>query len=192
MAHGSSRIPFARLLWMQGCCWAAMLCFAPAVRAEASSHRDLKAAILYNFAHFVDWPESAFSSAVAPFVIGIIGQDPFGPNLDALAKREKKGDHQLVIERYESVEAIGPCHILFVSSSEQARLAEILAHLEKRPVLTVAEYDGFIGGGGLVWMNDIVGERIQIQVNLKAIQSRGLLLSAKLLRVVEVVSTDED
>ena len=158
-----------------------------AVRSTA-----LKAAVLYNFVHFTEWPEGSFADARAPLVIGIFGEDPFGKTLDALVARERFGTHPLTVQRYHDFASASQAHILFVSAGERAHAKELLAKLKGKPILTVSDFDGFIRCGGMVLMHEFVGERIQIRVNLTEIRSARLTLSGKLLRVAESITPEQD
>jgi hypothetical protein len=160
--------------------------------AEESRSSGLKAAVLYNFAHFVQWPAKAFPTRTSPIVIGIFGEDPFGPMLDGLVARESVEDRKLVVVRTRDFEEACRCHILFICASERGRTAELFTKLKNKPALTVADYDGFVRSGGMVLMHEFVGERIQVRVHLNAIHAANLALSGKLLRVVEVISPDQD
>jgi hypothetical protein len=171
---------------------AAASVFAADGKAAEPRGNPLKAAILYNFVHFVEWPKTAFADRKAPIVIGIFGEDPFGSMLDGLVSRETVGDRKLVVVRTRDPEAATHCHIVFVSSCERDRTQDLFTKLKNKPVLTVAEYDGFVRSGGMIVMHEFVGERIQLRVHLAAIHAVGLALSGKLLRVAEVITPEQD
>lgn len=165
---------------------------APLAAAEMTKESDVKAALLYNFTQFAEWPPSAFAQDGAPLVIGILGQDPFGDVLDKLVEHETASGHRIVIERFRTPEAARHAHVLFISSTERARLPHILSTLRDRPILTVADFDGFLGRGGMVGFRRGPNHKIRLAVNLEAARAASLTLSAKLLRVVEIVSPDMD
>lgn len=174
----------------------ALLALAGALRptqaADNSKEYDVKAALLYNFTQFVDWPADSFASAEAPLVIGIIGRDPFGDTLEKLVEREHVDTHRIVVQQCRNMVEAGRCQILFISITERDKLQQILNGLEKRPILTVAEFDGFIGRGGMVRLYRNSENKIRVRINLEAAKAAGLTMSAKLLRVVEVVPPDEE
>jgi hypothetical protein len=157
----------------------------PLRAADTPTEYELKAALLYNFTQFVSWPDKAFASPDAPLVIGVLGRDPFGDNLDRIVQGEKSGSHPLVVERCDDLEAARHCHVLFVSASERDDLARIFTSLRGRPVLTVGDCDGFVRRGGMVMLY-MTGKRIRLRVDREAAQAADLTLSAKLLRVVEL------
>ena len=124
----------------------------------------LKAVFLFNFAQFVEWPTSAFPEARTPLVIGVLGTDPFGAYLDETVRGEIVNSHPLAVQRYRRVEDITRCHILFVSGLEQGHLAEILAGLKGRTILTVGDAEGFTRGGGMIrFVTD--HNRIRLRIN---------------------------
>jgi hypothetical protein len=151
----------------------------------------IKAVFLFNFAHFVEWPASAFPNSQTPLVIGILGEDPFGPYLDETVRGETVNDRPLVVRRYRSVEEVTTCHILFISRREEGRLKSILESLRGRSVLTVSDVDRFARRGGMIrFVTD--HHRIRFRINLEAARAAGLTLSSKLLRPAEIVPAGED
>lgn len=176
------------LTWFAAC-WALL---APLPAAEWTKESDVKAALLYNFTQFAEWPPSAFESTDDPFVIGVIGRDPLGGVLDKLVEHESVGGHRIVVARYRSVETAREAHVLYISSSERAELSRILPALEGYPILTVADFDGFLERGGMIALQRGRNQKIRIRVNLDAARAASLTFSAKLLRVVEIVSPEEE
>src|SRR5271169_1231341 len=92
-----------------------------------SREYQIKAVFLFNFAQFVEWPHEAFSNDESPLVIGVLGEDPFGPYLDETVRGEKVNKRPLVIRRFRKVEDIQECHVLIISRSESSHLGEVLA-----------------------------------------------------------------
>lgn len=147
---------------------------------------DLKAALLYNFTQFVQWPPQAFASDTAPLVIGVIGRDPFGASLDRIVQGEHAGSHPIVVRRCSNDDEASRCHILFVSASERAEASRLLARISGKPVLTVADFEGFLRDGGMVVLQKNADHRIRLRVNYPAAKTARLTMSAKLLRVAEL------
>lgn len=158
------------------------------VAAESFREYDLKAVFLFNFAQFVEWPATAFPEATTPFVIGILGDDPFGGVLDATVANETLNGRRFVIRRFRQAEDIDTCHILFVSRSEAGRLAEIMPTLAGRTILTVSDSDDFARAGGMIALVT-ANNRIRLQVNMEAAMDGMLVFSSKLLRPAEIVTT---
>lgn len=145
----------------------------------------VKGAFIYNFALFVDWPPSAFESDSAPFVIGVLGKNPFGA---ALAKVEGQSikNRKVVVRTLTSVEDAGACQLVFISASERGRLHQILAALRKNHVLTVSDIDGFAGAGGMI--NFVTMEdKVRFEINLKEARNAKLRISSQLLKLARDV-----
>jgi len=143
----------------------------------------IKAAYLYKFALFTDWPESAFADAIAPLRVCVLGKDPFGPTLETIVGR-RVGERQVVTSYYAGVEGAEHCHVLFISRSEKKRLAGILGHLQNRPVLVIADTPNFMQAGGIINLT-IVEKKIRFEINARRAERAGLKLSSKLLRMAE-------
>lgn len=158
------------------------------VKTESLPDREyrVKAVFLYNFAQFVQWPQGSFPDSGSPLVVGVLGSDPFNFYLDEVVKGEQVGGHPIKVVRHEKIEDVKDCHVLFVSASETQRLAPILSSLKARKILTVGESDLFSRMGGMVSFVTRQG-KIRLKVNLEAVQAADLTLSAKLLRLAEIV-----
>lgn len=175
--------------WLAAGLW--LLAITPGHAQTGPSEYQLKAVFLFNFAQFVEWPAAAFADAQAPLVIGVLGEDPFGPHLDATVQNEAVGSHKLVVRRYQRAEQIGPCHILFISRSESSRLASVLAALRGRGILTVGDADGYALRGVMIrFLTE--KNRLRLRINLASAKAAGLTLSSKLLRSAEIVDTKEN
>lgn len=146
----------------------------------------VKAVFLYNFAQFVEWPESAFADPDTPFSICVLGEDPFGAQLDNVVQGESVAGRPLTVRRMKAVEEAGGCHILFISTSESANLARIHSALRDRSVLTVSDMEAFVSRGGMVRLFT-ESKRIRLRIGLTAVSAAGLTISSKLLRLAEIV-----
>jgi len=162
-----------------------------AAQPAVSREYQVKAVFLFNFAQFVDWPAGTFPSAQAPLVIGVLGNDPFDGFLDDTIRDEKVNDHPLVVQRYQRVEEIGACHILFISQSESGRLDRILARLKDRNILTVGDEEDFARRGGMIrFVTE--NNKIRLRINMDAAKAAELTISSKLLRPAKIVTTGKD
>jgi hypothetical protein len=174
---------------------AALLAFAaPSSRAQGSAaptEYQVKAVFLFNFSQFVDWPATSFDDDRSPLVIGVLGGDPFGATLDEIVRGETVNGRQLVVRRYQSVQEIDACHILFIDRSQNEQLDAVLAALKGRNVLTVGDFAGFARRGGIVRFIT-VDNKIRLRVNLAAAQDAKLTISSKLLRPAQIVAPGED
>ena len=154
----------------------------PGVAAAQAPEYDLKAAFLFNFAKFVEWPASAFIHERAPLTICVYGEDPFGSTLDAVVQGERVGERSLLVQRPDSLDDLDECHVLFVCRSEKNRLGEVMDQVEGKPVLTVADTDGFLRAGGIV--NFILeGSKVRFLIDQAAAERNSLRISSKLMRL---------
>jgi len=167
----------AALLWLAG---------LEEVRAAQSGERDLKAAFLYKFAKFVEWPQAAFPEPSTPVTLCVLGDDPIGASLEAVVKGEKLNDRRLVVRLLRDPQATQGCHVLFVGP-EKGRLPEILAPLRGSGVLTVGGAADFLDQGGMIRLF-LEQKRVRFDINLDAAERSRLNLSSKLLRLARVVS----
>jgi hypothetical protein len=187
---GPGRNPFGRALarrtvlfvvWLLG-----TLLGEASARAQISREYDLKAVFVFNFAQFVEWPPAAFLDEQGPLIIGVLGTDPFKGALQTVVNNEKVRNRPVRVESYSRPEEAIHCHILFISSSEQRRLSYILTALRGRPILTVSDIDDFARQGGMIRFITESG-RVRLRINNDAARAAGLMVSAKLLRVAEVI-----
>jgi hypothetical protein len=142
----------------------------------------VKAALIFNFTKFIEWPTNAFTAEDTPFVIGIVGEDPFRGALDEALSREFVGKRPIKIERLSSEADMSHCQMLFVSRSEKARAAEILSKVQNKPILTISETEGFGKMGGMVNFT-MADKTVQFELNAGAAQSAGVKISSKLLHL---------
>jgi YfiR/HmsC-like len=177
-----------RSLLLAACIVAAGWC-AGAWPATPAAEYQVKAAYLFNFGQFVEWPQHAYDSPGAPFVIGVVGEDPFGKTLDTVVAGESLGGHPLVVKRFRNAQDISACNILFIGRSESGRLDETLKALKGRSVLTVTDIAGAeLRGAIIVLVNE--NNRIRMRINVAAAKASNLVISSKLLRPAEVVGND--
>jgi hypothetical protein len=140
----------------------------------------IKAAFIFNFAKFVEWPTTAFPKPSSPIIVGVLGENPFNDALEKIIKNKKVDEHPVIIMQFRAASEATNCHILFISSSEKLRLPQVLKQLNGRSVLTVGETPGFTEAGGMI--NFVLeGTKIRFQINNDAANGAGLKISAKLL-----------
>jgi hypothetical protein len=162
----------------------------PPVAAQSSAIPEyrVKAAFLFQFTQFVDWPPEAFSSGQTPMVIGVLGEDPFGTFLDETVRNEKVNGHPLVVEHYRRLEDVNGCHVLFVSQSEANRMGDIVRAFKGRSTLMVGDANDFADRGGMIQF--VTQEnRIRLRINLAAARAANLTISSKLLRPAMVINS---
>ncbi len=145
----------------------------------------LKAAFLYNFAKFVEWPPEAFDDEDSTLVLGVLGDDPFGAALQSLRGKTVRG-RRLTIKRFDSLLDLSHCHILFITSSVQEQQQNALESLEGLNVLTVGEMQRFAQMGGII--NVVIRKnKIRFEINLDAGKRAGLVISSQLLNLADSV-----
>ncbi len=155
---------------------------------ETSPEYQVKAVFLFNFAQFVEWPPQSFEDAAAPFVIGVLGTDPFGSALEGAVRGETLNGRKFVIERYRSVTEIRHCQILFISRSEAAHIEGIGAALAGHSILTVSDIEDSAQRGVMIRFV-VENNRIRLRINADAAKAAGLSISSKLLRPAELVTS---
>ncbi len=143
---------------------------------------EVKAAFLFNFMQFVEWPSGASTNAEVPLLIGVLGEDPFGPLLEKTIKGESLNGHPLSIKRSRRIADLNDCHLVFVCRSEATHLAEILDAMRAHSVLTVSDIDQFCRHGGMIGLIN-EGGRVRFEINQGVAEQGGLRISAKLLRL---------
>jgi hypothetical protein len=146
---------------------------------------EVEVAYLSNFGRFVEWPARA-GSATDPFYVCVLGQDPFGPLLDAALKGETIAVAPMLAKRIAGPEDAAGCRILFVSSSKDSQLNAILTALRSSNILTVSDMPGFTRRGGMIQFV-LDGSRVRFEINIAAAQRAGLTLSSELLKVAVAI-----
>lgn len=148
---------------------------------------EVKAAFLYNFAKFVEWPAQAFPSSSAPLRICALGHDPFGDTLNRIVQGKSISGRSILNQQVQSFADARACHILFFSRSDPDTLKQALDHLRDAPVLTVGENSEFLHLGGMI--NFVLEEdRVRFEINLRAAERHRLKISSKLLSVAHVAN----
>ena len=147
----------------------------------------VKAVFLFNFAQFVEWPPAVFAGANSPIVIGVLGENPFGAYLDETVRGEKVNNRPVDIQRYQRVDEIQTCHVLFISRSEANRLDQILVSLKDRSILIVGDGDDFVQRGGMIRLAT-VQNKVRLIINVDAARAAHLTISSGLLRAAELVT----
>lgn len=162
-----------------------------AVQPQALDEYQVKAAFLFNFVRFVDWPAAAFDSPTAPIVIGIVGGDPFGEEIDRLIDKKVVNGHPLEVRRFRDWKSVGKVHVLFVSGSDRQAAAKVIDAVRKSAVMTVGEAEGFAQAGGVCNFTR-EGARIGFEINVNAAARAGLTLSSRLLALARIVHEEGD
>lgn len=153
---------------------------------NSPSEYELKAAYIYNFAKFVEWPSDTFSSSSSPIIIGIVGDDPFGRALEDAVAGKTANDRKLEIKRFKNASELRKCHILFVCDSEERRIAAIVKEVAVWNTLTVSDIQSFAERGGIIeFINK--NNKVRIEINNDNAKRNGLRISSKLLKLADIV-----
>jgi hypothetical protein len=162
----------------------------PAMNAQGPKPTEyqVKAVYLFNFGRFVEWPSNEATRKGQPFAVCVLGQDPFGPALDAVLAGEIIDRAPVVAKRIPKPEEAVHCRVLFISSSEDGQLRDVLAALDKTSVLTVSDMPQFAKRGGMVQFL-LDGNKVRFEVNQAATQRVGLSLSSDLLKLAMAIRT---
>jgi hypothetical protein len=155
-------------------------------QGSAASEYEVKAAFLYHFSQFVDWPEGTFKEANSPIVYCTLGEDPFHGALEASLSGKAVGERALRVQHFKQIEEIRGCQILFIGEGKQKRAASLATQLQGNPVLTVGESEHFIQEGGMIGFL-FEENKIRFEVNLEAAEHAKLKLSSRLLGLAKRV-----
>jgi hypothetical protein len=189
--------PVLRLAVLSFCCAVILAAAVSSSRAQpdegAGVNREytIKAAYLYNFSSYVQWPAEAFPTSDTPLVIGVLGTDPFGEILNEIVRTKKVAGRPIVARRFASMAVYAPCHVLFVPSSTSAdETAAAIRKTHGSPVLLVGENPGFAAEGGNV--NFFIEEnKVRFEINVDAARRRQLKISSKLLGLAKIVGAQQ-
>jgi hypothetical protein len=146
------------------------------------SEYEVKAAYLYNFSRFVEWPGKIMQTQSRSFNVCVLGEDPFGPALNSAVANETIAGKSVVAKEIPAPQDAVNCRVLFISSSEDKRLKQILARLGAASVLTVSDLPQFTQPGGMIQFV-VEGNRVRFEVNAATAEHAGLTLSSELLKV---------
>jgi hypothetical protein len=155
--------------------------------AQTVDEYQVKAAFLYNFARFVEWPALTFKTEKDPLRICVLGQNPFGNALAEAVGGKAVLGRAFVLSDIADTKQVSECQILFIGSSERKRLRSIFAELRTTGILTVGETEGFASQGGIVNFKLDDG-RVRLEINTDAAARANLRISAKVLSLAQIVN----
>ena len=154
------------------------------------SERTVKAAFLYKFASYVEWPDGTASSA-SPITIGVIGANDFARELAEITADRTVSNRPIDVRRLTGADSLDGLDILFIAREERGRLSELLSGARNRPILTVTESEGALSDGSIINFT-LDQERVRFEVSLYAAEESQLRLNARLLAVAEQVYRDPE
>ena len=166
------------------------LCLAPpAVSADGPSEFEVKAAFIQKFTSFIAWPHYTFHYDDSPFVIGILGENPFGEALVAIVADKNFGGRPFEIRQFDSPEEVRQCQILYIDEGRFPDLAATLGALDGDGLLTIGNHADFTQHGGVLRFL-VEEQRVRFEINVGAAERHNLKISSKLLSLARVVGRD--
>jgi hypothetical protein len=151
---------------------------------QTASTDEVKAAFLFNFTKFVEWP--ADSAAATPFQFGVLGSDHIGDALREIVRGKTVTGRQIATRRVTAGDDLSHLHLLFVSAAEKGRLPDVIKRLDGTAVLTVSDVDKFCQQGGVIALA-LEGNHVRFDVNLEAAERSRLKVSSRLLSLARTV-----
>jgi hypothetical protein len=146
---------------------------------------EVKAAFMYNFLKFIEWPDNAFPDYHTTINFCVLGKDPFGSTLDSI-QGETINNKKIIIKHYYDIDGLDKCNVLFISSSEKERLTKILKTLSGFNILTISDTKTFAQQGVLI--NFYIEEnKVRFEINQDAVNRSNLKISSKLLKLANIV-----
>jgi hypothetical protein len=160
---------------------------ARAAVEEKPSEYEVKAAFLFHFARLTDWPASALPEG-EPFVVAVLGHDPFGPALDRVLEKQTAHGRPLEVVRAPLDSPPPGAHIVFVGAPPR-EAGQALRQFKGKPVLTVGEVDGFGAAGGIVNFVVTADGRVRFEINVREAEASGLRMSSQVLKLARIVGS---
>ena len=161
---------------------------ARGISAQSSpvNEYQVKAAFLFHFAQFVDWPPQVFKGPDSPLTYCTVGEDPFHGALDAALSGKTFGARPFRVQHFRQAAEVQGCQVLFIGTLERKSIPDALADLRGSPVLTVGESEHFAQEGGMIGFC-LEDSKVRFEINLSAAESAKLRISARLLALAKTV-----
>ena len=160
----------------------ALFFFTAASSVLAQTEDGVKAAFVYNFAKFTNWPTNAFASSSAPVLVGFVGADALADTFETIVAGKNVNGHAFSIRRYPAGADVHNCQILYIGDPGQA--TAVLNAVQGKPILTIGDSDVFASSGGMVKLFR-VGSRIRFDLDFEATQAARLKLDARVCQLAE-------
>ena len=163
------------------------LCMPKIILAQAREYT-LKAAFLEKLTRFIEWPQHLeMSDTTKPFILGVVGKNPFGSILEQIYTNFKIKNKDVTIRYINEMNDISGCHLLFITKSEKRAINRIIRYTQRKPILTIGDTDGYAEAGVIINLY-IKDETIQFAINETALQETGLFADYLLLRISKIVN----
>lgn len=158
--------------------------------AQAPTESQVKAAYVFNFLKFVEWPDDPLGDPHAKWVVGFVGDSPVGEDFARIFDEKQVLGRDLQIKKIQDAGGMRACNILFIGQSERKRLPSILSALRGSSVLTVSDIDAFVESGGMIQLY-VEDTRVRMAVDVSATTRARLKVSSKMLLLARVVGATE-
>ena len=164
-----------------------LLVFPPKPSANSTAEEySVKAAFLFHFAQFVEWPPEAFKDSNSPITYCTVGENPFQGALDASLNGKKIVERAVRVLHFKQAQELKECQVLFLGLAEKKSIAAELANLKGAPVLTVGESEHFAAEGGMIGFL-LEDNKVRFEINVEAAEHAKLKISARLLALAKTV-----
>lgn len=160
---------------------AVLLLLSVPLLADPVDEHQVKAAFLYNFTKFVEWPTGRLGDA-DPIVIGVFGRNPVGDELQDVVRERKVNGHDILVREVRAVSDAKAVHALYMAADEDEHLRDVLPGIRGAGVLTVGETARFAEQGGMItFVRE--GDKLRFQINAESAELSGLKIGSQLLRL---------
>lgn len=156
---------------------------------QASDEYKVKAAFLFNFARYVKWPKDTLGDPKTPFVVAVVGKNPFGKGLEDAFRDRSIDDRPLSVKHFADRGALADCNMLFIPQGEEANLEAIRAHYADRPVLLIAESIAAAQRGAQIGFY-IEKSKVRFAINGEAAKRAELEVSSELMKLAKIVRAE--
>ncbi len=160
--------------------------FVQPASAQKARIDELKAAFVFQFANYVQWPDESFKDKSAPIIIGIVKNEAMTKTLSAAVRGKIVGDRGIQVVDIADEKAAETCHILYIDSADDEKVDNFLALVRSKPILTVSDDDNFTSEGGVIRLFEL-DSKLRIEINVDEAERSGLTISSKLLSLAQVV-----
>ena len=158
----------------------------PVMQAQMATDYQVKAAYVYAFTKFVEWPPDRLASPTAPIQICILNDPAVQSELRRLVSGKSVAGHSILVRDVNGEEGLRECHVLFIGSGNGSTPQHMLQSLQGASILTIGERQGFLDAGGIINLIS-QDEHVRFQVNRRAAKAAGIHVSARLLSVATLV-----
>jgi hypothetical protein len=156
---------------------------------QSASEEAVKAAFLYRFLNYVEWPPGALPSADAPYVIGVAEDEDVADELDGIVAHRKVNNRKIILKRLHDGDSASGLQVLFIGRSDRARRAAWIKSIQQQPVLIVTETPGALEQGSMINFV-VVDQRVRFEASLAAIERARLKVNSRMLAVAVAVQKE--